>query len=257
MAKARWRAFPYPDQDYDYPDPALERRWRRLHQGDREPYPYAAYLKKLASAHEGIRPASFEDAAVLLRDAWRAYHGGRFADSVRLGLSAGPVGYNVANKASNIYATYLEPDDAKKLGLFRESARRAEESSIATALAQGLAGKVRTSLEHAIALDPKHAEAHIAFGAFHAELIAKVGRLVGSLTYGVTKEAGIGHFRTALRLLPHSAIARIEYARALLAMFGRSRKNEAMRLLEEAAGLSPADAMERLDVEMAKSALLD
>jgi hypothetical protein len=36
----------------------------------------------------------------------------------------------------------------------------------------------------AIALQPRHADAHIALGAFHAEVIDKVGALIGGMTYG-------------------------------------------------------------------------
>jgi len=280
MSKPRWHAFPNPDRRYDYPDAALRKHWHQLHQGDREPYPEASSVQRLIAHAKRLTPLSAADAAAALQDAWRAYHRGDFADAVALGLCAGPLGYNVANKATNIYATYLEPDVKSKLDLFQASARRAEELqsiapalvnawyfhgqavgrysqgiSIAAALARGLAGKVRKSLERAIALDPDHAEAHIALGAFHAEVVGKMGAIAGGLTYGASKEASLGHFRTALRLMPRSAIARIEYANALATMFGRSRMAEATRLCEEAASFEPADAMERLDVELAKSEL--
>ena len=51
--------------------------------------------------------------------------------------------------------------------------------SVAKALAQGLGGKVKNALETTIKLAPKHADAHIALGAFHAEVIDKVGSLLG------------------------------------------------------------------------------
>ena len=34
-------------------------------------------------------------------------------------------------------------------------------------------------MDPVIALAPRHADAHIALGAFHAEVIAKVGKLLG------------------------------------------------------------------------------
>ena len=49
-------------------------------------------------------------------------------------------------------------------------------------------------LEAAIKLAPKHADAHIALGAFHAEVIDKVGALVGCMTYGVRADAAIALF---------------------------------------------------------------
>ena len=62
--------------------------------------------------------------------------------------------------------------------------------SIAKALAQGLGAKVKDALETTIELAPKHADAHIALGAFHAEVIDKVGSLLGR-TQGASKEAGL------------------------------------------------------------------
>ena len=47
----------------------------------------------------------------------------------------------------------------------------------------------------------------------------------------------------------------IEYGNGLIMLFGKSRLAEATKLYEKAAKLKPADAMERLDVEMAKSEL--
>ena len=52
-----------------------------------------------------------------------------------------------------------------------------------------------------------------------------------------------------------SAIARIEYANGLILLFGKSRIADAEKLYKEAAACKPADAMERLDVELARSEL--
>jgi hypothetical protein len=49
----------------------------------------------------------------------------------------------------------------------------------------------------------------------------------------------------------------MEYARAQLMLHGESRTGEATRLYERAAGLKPADARERLDVELARAGLKD
>ncbi|MBK8455900.1 MAG: hypothetical protein IPL47_01290 [Phyllobacteriaceae bacterium] len=257
---AKWKAFPHKTAAYDYKGEALKKSWARLHQGDAEPFP------ELATAQE----------------AWRAYHRGDFAEAVELGLAAGPSGVNAANKATNIYATYLETADAAKLKLYEETIARAEKLmktapdnanahyfhaqalgrysqgiSIGAALAQGLAGKVAKSLDKAIALEPKHSDAHIAYGAYHAEIIAKVGGMIGGLTYGASKDAAVKHYETAIKLNPHSAIARIEYANGLVMMFGDAKMKQALKLYEEAAAIKPLDAMERLDVEAAKEELAD
>ena len=281
MVKIAWKSFPYPAADYDFSDATLQKRWSRLHQGDCEPYATAATLKKLVSRHPDLkRSMSVEEAAKTLQAAWRAYHYGDFGQAIGLGLSAGPLGYNVANKATNIYATYLEGAEKRKHALFLESVERAEELqacaasmpnawylhgqalgryaqaiSVVKALTQGLGGKVKASLERAIALEPHHADAHIALGAYHAEVIDKIGALVGGLTYGASTDSGVKHFEAALKLNPHSAIARIEYANGLMMMFGESKMAQATRLYEDAAKCGAADATERLDIELARSEL--
>lgn len=260
MTKQQWLAFPYPDKAYNYAGAALKKHWVRLHRGDAEPYPADSKAE----------------------EAWRAYHAGDFAKALECGLKAGSSGINAANKAAMIYANYLEPDENTKLEIFQKIASRCEALqasqpdnanawyfhayalgrysqgiSIGKALTQGLGGKVRASLDRALALEPQHADAHIALGTWHAEIIDKVGSMVGGLTYGAKKEAGEKHFQAALAINPDSAIARTEYANGLAAMFGRSRLKEAEALYAEAVECTPADAMERLDIEAAKAEMDD
>ena len=128
--------------------------------------------------------------------------------------------------------------------------------SVAKALAQGLGGKVKASLEMAIRLQPRHADAHIALGAFHAEVIDKVGKLLGR-TQGADAATGLKMFQQALKLNPGSAIGMVEYANGLVMLEGDKRMKEAEKLYAQAAACTAADAMERLDIEMAKSELED
>ncbi len=278
-----WTAFPHGDAAYDYAGPALKKHWARLHKGDREPFPDQAGLRRLVDANPELDPdMPLNKAASLVQDAWRAYHRGGFAEASDLGLSAGLLGYGVANKAAIIYATYLESDPERKRSLLIESASRAEEVQacaedlpnawyfhaqalgrygqdlpMAQALAEGLGNKVKTSLEQTLALEPRHADAHVALGAYHAVVIHKMGETVGRLTYGVSRKAGLKHFETALELNSASTIARIEYANGLVMMFGKAKMDQAIGLYEDAAACTPVDAMERLDVELAKAELED
>ena len=254
---AKWTAFPHDNADYTYDAMALKKHWARLHAGDAEPLP--------------------KDDKVLA--AWALFHAGEFQKAADAGLKAGGAGITVANKAQAIYANYLEKSEKTKLELFMEVAERAEAQiaadpkaanahyfmayalgrysqgiSIAKALAQGLGGKVRNALETTIKLAPKHADAHIALGAFHAEVIDKVGSLLGR-TQGASKDAGLAMFKTALKLNPSSAIAMVEYANGLVMLEGDKKMKEATQLYEDAAASTPMDAMERLDVEMAKAEL--
>jgi hypothetical protein len=256
---AKWTAFPHDADAYTYDTAALKKHWARLHAGDAEPQP--------------------TDAKVLA--AWALFHAGEFQKAAEAGLKAGGAGITVANKAQAIYANYLEKSEKTKLALFMEVAERAEAQiaedsknanahyfmayalgrysqgiSIAKALAQGLGSKVKSALETTIKLAPKHADAHIALGAFHAEVIDKVGSLLGR-TQGASKDAGLAMFKTALKLNPTSAIAMVEYANGLVMLEGEKKMKEATQLYEAAAAATPLDAMERLDVEMAKAELED
>jgi len=82
-----------------------------------------------------------------------------------------------------------------------------------------------------------------------------VGALVAGMTYGAKKDSAVKHFDTALKIFPESPIAHIEYANGLLRLFGKARIDEAAKLYEQAAAAKPMDAMERLDVEVAKAEL--
>jgi tetratricopeptide (TPR) repeat protein len=260
---AKWTAFPHDADAYHYDVAALKKKWARLHTGDAESLP--------------------GDDKVLA--AWQLFHAGDFQKATETGLKAHGAGASggmtVANKSQAIYATYLEPSEKTRLALLLEVAERAEKRareapkeanawycmayalgrysqgiSIAKALAQGLGAKVKNALETTIQLTPEHADAHIALGAFHAEIIDKVGSLLGR-TQGASKDAGLLHYKTALKLNPKSAIAMIEYANGLVMLEGDKHMEEATRLYEDAAVCEPLDAMERLDVEMAKAELED
>ena len=258
MAATKWKAFPHPAKAFAYAGDALKKSWDKLHRGDCEPWP------KEPGAQE----------------AWRLFHQGKFAEAVAAGLDAGPSGINAANKAQAIYANGVEPKEASKVALFEEVMRRAEalarsqpknanahylyayaagrysqRISVAKALAQGYGGKIRAALEAALKLEPRHADAHIAMGAYHAEIIDKVGALVGGLTYGAKREAGEEHFRKALKLAPDSPIAHIEMANGMVLMHGKKSLDEAGRLYARAAEMEPRDAMEKLDVEAARAEL--
>jgi len=257
MAK-KWAKFPHTDKAYVYDAAALKKQWARLHKGDGEPFP--------------------KDAGAL--EAWRHFHAGEFEQAVDAGRSAGGAGVNAAVKAQAVYANYLEKSDKAKIALLEEAAaladarrreapkdanahylyafalgRYSQGISVVKALAQGFGGRIKEALLTALKLDAKHADAHTAYGAYQAEVIDKVGGIVAGMTYGAKKDSAIEHYEKALKLFPESPITRIEYGNGLIMLFGKSKINEATKLYEQAAALKPVDAMERLDVELAKSEL--
>jgi hypothetical protein len=264
---SNWVPFPHLGE-YTYDAASVKKHWAKLHAGDAEPLPTNEKLL----------------------EAWALFHSGEFQKAAELGLalaSSGLItGLTVANKATCIYANYLEANEAAKLALFMEVALRAEKQaqnaaisaeslpnayywqayalgrysqgiSVAKALARGLGGKVKNALEKTIELQPRHADAHIALGTFHAEVIDKVGTLIGSMTYGAKKDASFNFFQEALKINTQSAIAMIEQANGWVMLEGEKRLAEATKLYEMASATHPLDAMERLDVDMAKAELAD
>jgi len=257
MQTDQWATFEGDRSEFEYPGGALKKAWPKLHAGDREPWPGDPNVQ----------------------DGWRLYHQGDFAGAFDAAQAIGDAAHVLASKASGIYADYLEQDDAVKQGIYRAGIERSEIAierepdnpnahyfhayhlgrysqsiSIAKALSQGLGGKIRKSLERVLELEPRHAEAHTAMGLYHAEVIAKVGKLVGSMTYGASAEAAIEHFQEAIRL-SEAPIAWIEYGNGLYLLYGEKRVEESNQAYAKAAAMKPIEAMQALDIEYAQASL--
>lgn len=255
----KWTAFPYPGE-YQFDAVSVQKHWVRLHAGDKEPMP------KLAK----------------VLDAWALFHSGEFERAADAGRKAGASGATVVYKATSTYAYYLAASDKSKLELLTEVAHRAhahtlddplnanahywyayalgrygQSFSVARALTHGLGGKVKAALEAAVKLQPLHADARIALGLFHAEVIDKVGALIGSMTYGAKKDLGLRQFQEALKLNPKSAIGLLEYGRGLVMLEGESREADALALFDKAANTKAWDAMERLHAELARKTWIE
>ncbi len=254
---ARWTRFSAAGQ-FGFDSKRVKRQWHRLHAGDQEPLPQEPELL----------------------DAWALFHNGHFEAAHRAGLLLGADGVTVANKAACVYATQLESREAARLALYQAVAERATDQmesepgnpnahyllafalgrysqgiSVAKALAQGMGSRIKLALETAIILQPLHAEAHFALGAFHAEIIDKVGSMIGVMAYGAKKEASLAMFQQGFRLQPRSPTGLVEYATALLMLDGDARLEEATALYAQAAALAPLDAREYLDIAVAQGGL--
>ena len=234
---------------------SLQHNWSRLHRGDAEPMPV--------------------DGDVL--HAWVLFHNGDFQQAAAKGLKAGSDGVTVANKATSVYARFLEKREKTKLDLFLEVAARAKAQqalvpnnpnaffwqayalsqysqaiSVAKGMAQGLGNKVKEALNRTIELCPAHADAHLALASFHAEVIDKVGALIAGMTYGAKKETGMALFKQALQLNPDSPVSLIDYANGLVMLEGQKKIKEATKLYQRAVASQPQDALERLGVALAR-----
>ncbi len=278
MAKSAWAAFPHDAKGFAYAGDALKKAWPKLHAGDCEPYPDLKRAQALIDAAGKAAPKG-KDAAALaeaLQEAWRAFHRGDFKAAYEAGTALGPVGASVAIKAIGIHATYLVDDEQEMLKRFEDAVKLAEAAmkalpeeanshyryafalgrysqgiSIAKALKDGVAGKVRTALDTALELAPEHAEAHTAMAIYHSEIVAKVGGMIGGLTYGAKASEAEKHIKAALKLTPNSPIAHVEHGNLLLLLHGDKKEDDAAGAYEKASKLKPVDAMEALDAAYA------
>lgn len=281
MAKAKWAPFPYPSKSFDYSGEKLQKAWAKLHAGDAEPFPDEARVASLLKANPKLgKAAQVEGIAEALADAWRAYHAGDFEAAHSAGSTLGPIGGVVACKAMGIHATYLIDDEKTKLARFEAVAKLAEEAiaalpkeanahyfrafgwgrysqliSVTKALSQGIAGRVKESLDQTLKLAPKHAEAHLALAVYHAEIVSKVGGMIASLTYGAKAATAEELIAKAQKLAPDSPIAFLEHGNVLLLLKGRNSEDAAVAAYLKATKMKPIEAMQALDVAAAKDVL--
>lgn len=260
----------------------LKTLWAKLHVTDREPWPGESAIGHVTAANPAFAVWTREYGGVRalatrLQTAWVEFHAGAFARAIELGGSLGALGACVANRAAAVESLYTRSAEKTVTDMLLAAVARGEQAavmlpdypnthytlalvmgrysqriSILKAIAEGLAARVKTHLERALSLEPRHAEAHVALGLYHAEIVHKLGGLVASVTYGVSAREAIKHFRQAVQLAPRSPIVHMEYAYALLLLDAERHRDEAEKLYQEAAACEPLDAMEALDVARAK-----
>ena len=92
---AQWNSCPFA-LAHHYDTAGLHKAWAQLHAGDSLSWP--------------------SDPAV--QSAWVLFHNGQFQQATEAGLLAGSTGQTVANKATSVYATYLETGEKERLDLY-------------------------------------------------------------------------------------------------------------------------------------------
>ncbi|MCF6288134.1 MAG: hypothetical protein L3J53_02715 [Proteobacteria bacterium] len=265
MKIANWEKLP-DDFKFNYTQAQLAENWDAIHIGDKAEYPLN---------YEGD-----EDILTAQAEGWLQFHNGNFQKAAEIGLSLGADGAVILAKAVTAYCDYLCEDEDEVARLLQETmdicgqaaqaipechntqfvyalimGRYSQNISITKALAQGLGGKIKTALEATLALEPNYAEAHTAMALYHAEIIDKVGAMLGGLTYGAKKPIALQHFDKSMELAGEVAITAIEYANGLLLLGGQ--ETQATELYQQAAQCRALDAMQNCDVSFAQDQLDD
>lgn len=234
--------------------------WPRLHGGDAEPL-----------------PASDD-----LLQAWTLYHQGDFDNAYQTGIALSqrqePAGLTVAVRALSVYATYLEPRSLQREQLLQQAqslatqhtashpdnpnawyllgyalGRHAQSLSVSTSLALGLGRRTREALDRTLSLNPDHADAHLALATFNAEVIDKVGEVVGAVTYGASKSSALALYDRAAELNPGSLVGMLETALGLMMLDPEHQQARAEHLYQQLRVARTLDALEALVVGLANA----
>lgn len=239
------------------------------------------------SAMDGVEPqlannpAKFQEA---LLDATRDFFAGRFKSAYLKGRELGAYGEMISAFSETIYAYYLTDrqsvkymmlqdvinnfdkyrdlldamakDSNKKmraiaafayLGMAYAYGRIAEESSIPVILARGYVGIVQDANTKLLNIYPNHPLGLALKGAINSDIMRRVGKFVGRMTYGARTTTAINAFKKSLELVPNQAITQYEFANTLIYLSHKRKINQAMRHFEKAIRTPPQYAMEALD----------
>jgi hypothetical protein len=144
-----------------------------------------------------------------------------------------------------------------RLGFAYAVGRLAEDVPVPVMLANGYAPMVINAAAEAMAVDPDHALSLALNAAFDANVIRRVGKTAGRMTFNAQPINAGEIFGRAVELAGDMAIVRYEYANSLLYMEQTRETEEAIRQLEIGAATEPSFSMEALDVLYAKKRLAE
>ena len=239
-----------------------------------------AWRARWPKLHGTDRVALPDDARAL--SAWTLYHSGEFQRAEHVGIVAGVAGLAAAHRAGISAATLIERSERARLQRLQNIYLRAlahaaqapldasawygqgdalvrysQGIGMARALARGLGERLRGALLRTLELEPAHAAAHVALGAYLAEVVDKVGPLLASMSYGATSELAWEHLRRGLQLAPDCPWILLEAAHALRLIDSDAAQSDSLRLYERAAACTPLDATQQLCVALAQAELSD
>lgn len=218
-----------------------------------------------------------------LSELWRLFLRGDYQEVMQRGESLGPLGM-LAGKVSQIfYAVYLEPDLSHKHMLLQDAAnvirdygstfdqmkkakeehyrnqfvagrlayvysigRIAEDVPIPVAIGRNYVFKVLGAIDDVNTFAPDNPLGIAARAGADANVVRKVGKATGRVTFGARQNTIRSDFERALATAD-LAVIRYEYANALLYLNKRRDIDDAIAQLRRAEQTPPRFAMEALD----------
>lgn len=293
QANPDWKAFPLDQSAFDYSGDKLRQAWPRLTLGFGDyPFPNADWVRRMAEQHpEALQsttaetgftgaPEEAEVYAAELQEVWRLLFRGDFAEAKARGMALGVGGQVPAMYAQVIYAMFLAESQEEKHELLEEvisynekagdlvkadsvamfggvyaKARLGEELSVPVVLKRGYTSQIPDQLDALLEQHPKHPYALALYGGYHAGVIRKVGKMVGRMTYGVSPDKMEHYFERSFQQADALPIGHYEYANALNYVYGKKERAKALQHLQTAVSISPANAMEALEVAHARKLL--
>lgn len=280
-----WRTVPFVQDPLTYNATQMEREWSTLMRVYGAPWPSESYLQNLYARYPSLLPDAAGDPARHARDvqeAWRLFFRGDFQAARRAGDAAGFAGSFPGFLSQIMYALYLEPDLVRKHMLLQDVADRvathavvlkrmkkdpafhreyalmrllhvyalgriAEDIPVTEALRRGYAFKVVNGVDDFTGLQPEHALSPALQSGVDANVVRKVGKAMGRITFGAKQARVRAGFEATLLRIPDSAVVRYEYANALLFIDRKRGLELALAELQRAAAQKPYSALEALD----------
>lgn len=236
----------------------------------------------LRNAHKGFN-GDFEQLERDLLSVWRLFFRGDYQATMVEGQKYGPMGKLIGKMAQIFYAIYLEPDLAHKHMLLQDSTntirefgdafdmmkkdkeaqfrnnyvvarlayiysigRIAEDVPIPVAIGRNYVFKVLGAIDDVQTLAPENPLGIAARAGADANVVRKVGKATGRITFGARQNTIRADFERALKRAD-LAVVRYEYANAILYLNKKRDIEEAIGQLKRAAATKPRHAMEALD----------
>ena len=108
------------------------------------------------------------------------------------------------------------------------------------------ARKSKTFIDQALALDPQYPHAHAALAGWNGEVVSRAGGFFANLLFSAKRKRMNEHFDIATSLAPNSIWILSARAETLARLGKRDDRTNAIRLLNDALMLTPADHFEGL-----------